>query len=323
MVGPTASGKTSLAVKLGQRFSANLVNADATQVYKGFDIISGKDIPKGSELVINKALTSKISNSSFQLGYYAVDTIPIYLLDIVDPSYPFNVSDYVKVAVPTINYISSKQKFPIIVGGSGFYIRCLVNGPETIIIPPNITLREELAKKSTKELQKILEENDKEKVKSMNNSDRKNPRRLIRAIEIVLFKAKNAGIKKAWKLRGYDILIIGLYADREIIKHRIDQRIEARLKNGAVEEAKSLFNNYGNLSSQVKTANGYQQFFNYFRGEIPSLDETIKAWKQAEYKNAKKQMTYFQKNKHIRWFDITDAKYPINIFDGVEEWLDI
>jgi tRNA dimethylallyltransferase len=155
--GPTATGKTTLAARLAKKFKGELISADSRQVYKGMDIVTGKDKPQG---------------------------VIIHGLDLVKPDQEFSAAHFVKVASTLINQISKRKKLAIIVGGTGLYLDSLINPPQTLTIKPNWSLRKKLEQKSIHYLQQQLKKLNPSKWRQMNHSDRLNPRRLIRAIEV-------------------------------------------------------------------------------------------------------------------------------------------
>ena len=303
IVGPTGVGKTDLAVSLAKKFNGQLISADSVQVYKTLDIISGKDIPKGA-----KFKTFDNFDSKFDLGYYNFSKIPVFLLDVVPSITSFTVHDFKDLADKFISYISSQGKLPIIVGGTGLYTNALVKNYNSFNIPPDQEIRKELEKLDLTSLQKKLKKSDTEKFKLMNNSDVNNPRRLIRAIEIVSNRVRN-------KVEGdnkYSVLQIGLMAPKDFLKERIDKRVDERLEDGALKEAKILFKNYEKLCQQVKDANGYKQLFSYLKKEA-IFDEATYRWKLSEYRVAKNQMTWFKKYGNTIWFDITKKGFKQEI----------
>lgn len=327
IVGPTASGKTELGLKLALKFNGAIVSADSVQVYKGLDVISGKDIkgklktPRPRQAKWGgQNLRLKTGQADLNLGFYEVDGIKIYLLDVVSPEYSFSVSDYVSIAKPTIETLAKQNILPIIVGGTGFYIKALLDGVDTISIPPNEKLRLSLDRKNIEELQILLKKTDSKKHESMNESDRKNKRRLIRAIEISEYLVANHPIPKRQKLEGHNVLIIGLHAKKETIKLRIDERVERRIEQGAFEEAERLFGSYDKLCNSVKNANGYKQLFEYLKDKV-TKEEAVENWRRAEYINAKKQMTWFGKDERIKWFDITEEHFEGEMQDFIKRWL--
>lgn len=287
IVGPTAVGKTSLAVKLAKKLNGAIISADSIQVFKSLDIISGKD-----------------KNELEGLKYY--------LIDIVSFEKPFSVSQFEKKASKILN---SLNKTPIIVGGTGLYIKSIIDGIETSEVKPDMDLRRELEAFSLEELQEKLRSLDKKIWESMNESDRKNKRRIIRKIEIVGSKQNAVSSKRNQKI---EFLQIGLELPREALKKNIDKRVDERIKNGAIDEAKKLFENYTKLTQQVQDANGYKQLFEHFQGKV-SLEKAIERWKIAEYHHAKNQMTWFKKDKRILWFK-ADRK---DLFKAVERKIDL
>lgn len=324
IVGPTATGKTALALQAAQKFSGSLINVDSRQVFKKLDIISGKDIPSGSQF----HPTDLLPNSPYSIGYYDIQNIPLYSTDVVEPTYEFSVNDFIKVVPAILNLLETQEKLPILVGGTGFYVKSLLDGVDTVSVPPDEELRRELENKSVEELQNQLKDSDIDRFEQMNNSDKNNSRRLIRAIEILRhgevepeYHHQKIASREVQPLSTkYEIWMIGLTASRETLQSRIDQRVQSRLEQGALKEAESLFKNYDSLSNNVKTSSGYQQLFEYLKGDI-SLGEAIEKWKKAEYLIAKKQMTWFKKDERVVWFDIEQKGYETKIFNQISNFL--
>ncbi|MGE5041566.1 MAG: tRNA (adenosine(37)-N6)-dimethylallyltransferase MiaA [Candidatus Levyibacteriota bacterium] len=292
IIGPTAVGKTALSVSIASQISGVILSADSIQVYKGLDIISGKDLD-------------------------TLKNTPYFLIDVVSPNHPFSVSDYLREFE---NVLGPLNKNPIIVGGTGFYVLSLLEGIGTVDIKPDKSLREKLGVLSVIELQELLGKENPEKLEEMNNSDRNNPRRLVRAIEVANAKNMEHGMLHVEKnlLNGYEVKVIGLELNREKLNQRIDKRVDERLEQGALEEAKLLFEEYNLLAPQIKQANGYKQLFAYLKGEI-NLNNAIENWKTAEHQNAKKQMTFFKKIKNVTWFDVEIAGSD-KILKYIREW---
>lgn len=271
--GPTATGKTALAISLAQKFDAILVSADSRMVYKHMDIGTGKDIEKYGKI----------------LGY-----------DLVDPNEEFSVSQYSLFAQNTIKKIIEQKKLPILVGGSGLYIKAVVDGIATSNIPPNEVLRENLRDKTAEQLFKILKNSDSKKALEMNDSDRKNPRRLIRAIEI-------AGKNINTDFPQYDVLMIGLSLEKQELEHRIKTRVEQRIKEGMEKEIEYLKSkNFWNGAPSMTI--GYKDF--------PDLGK----WKTEEIKYAKRQTTWFKKDKRIKWFDAGKSGFEKDVEKLTQKW---
>lgn len=314
--GPTATGKTDLGIILSKKFNGEIISADSRQVYKEMDIITGKDIPENSELR-TKNQELKIKNPQFTVGYRMKDGIPIWLVDIVAPDYQFNVGEYAQLGHKVIKNIKSRKKMPIIVGGTGLYINALLEPLSNIRIPPNMKLREKLNKFNVEKLQKELGKIDSKKLAVMNISDKNNPRRLIRAIEIT--KSQTRFVLARQTRFSKDKLFIGLTAAKDLIFKRIDERVEGRIKQGAVNELLRLIRNGFSLGLPSMSATGYKQLFNFIEGR-ESLIEAVNKWKLVENAYAKRQMTWFKKNKKIKWFDVGEKDYISKIEDLIRKW---
>lgn len=298
IVGPTAVGKTAIAFELANLFNGTLVSADSVQVFRGLDIISGKDLPEGY---------------TYNAGYYSHNGSPsICLLDVVECTSLFSVSDYLNVSSVFINQILTEGKLPIVVGGTGLYIKSLIDGLD-VEVEPDTELRAQLEKLTLEELSSLLPE---ERLRSFNNSDIKNKRRLIRAIEIL--KSNKVEANK-YNLQ-VESLVIGLNCPREILKERIDMRVDLRINDGAIEEATRLFQRYEDLAPQIKDANGYKQLFQYLSGEV-DLSEAIYRWKISEYRHAKNQMTWFEKYGNVEWFSVLDSNFKNKVQKRVHKFL--
>lgn len=323
VTGPTATGKTELGIDLAKKFEGEIVVADSRQVYKSMDIGTGKDIDKSKF----KSQKSKIQfkNQKLSSNYYQNGEIRIWGLDLVLPDYPFNVADFSEYASTVINNIQDRGKLPIVIGGTGLYLKALLDPFATMQIPPNIELRDKLSRYSITQLQKLLREKDTDKWSQMNESDKNNTRRLVRAIEVAgqsqkskinpstSLRARNQKFKS--KVKNINSLIIGLTAPMSEIYRRIDVRVEKRIKEGMQEEVVSLLKRGYGWELPAMTGLGYREF-----KEAISHAEIITRWKTSEHQYAKRQLTYQKKYLHPHWFDITSSQYPENVFAEVEKW---
>lgn len=285
--GPTATGKTSLALSLAGLFAGQILSADSRQVYKYMDIGTGKDRPEG---------------------------INIWGYDLAEPSEEFSVSQYATLAREKIQSVWNESKLPILVGGTGLYIKAVVDGIETANIPPDEKLREELIQKSAEELFAMLSSVDAKKATSLNDSDKKNPRRLIRAIEI----AKATPYPQEPKLDA-DVLFIGLKLNQQEQEKRIKERVEARLTQGFEEEIKRLQGLGIGWHHQSMSSLGYRQWQGVLSGKMPR-EQGIAEWITEEKKYAKRQMTWFKKDWRILWFDATDENLLQEVEIAVAAW---
>jgi len=272
ILGPTASGKSELAVKLAGKFNGEIISADSRQVYKGMDIGTGK-------------ITEKEKKG-----------IPHYLLDVTSPKTRFTVTQYGKLALKSIDKIFQKNKLPILCGGTGFYIQALIDG---IIIPevkPDWKLRNKLEKKSTKELYKILQKLDPKRARII---DKFNPRRLIRAIEIVIKTRKTVPTLEKNPLP-YSILMIGIKKSPEELKRLIKKRLLKRLHRGMINEIRKLREDGVSWKRLEDFGLEYRYIAQYLQRKINYEDMKEKIQKESEH-YAKRQMTWFKRDKRIKW----------------------
>ncbi len=288
--GPTAVGKTSLALKLAKLFNGELISADSRQVYKEMDLGTGKEYSRA---------------------------IPIWGYDLVFPNQEWSAAHFVKFANRTINEILERKKLPIVVGGTGLYIKNLLRPPATLFISPDKKQRRQLEKLTLEKLQNKLQCLNPQRFNIMNQSDRQNPRRLIRAIEVVKF-AKLHKPSGGFANLHPTILHIGLTSPVKDIDRRIENRIANRLKRGLKQEVKNLVKKYG-WNSVLSTTIAYQEWRPYFENKI-SLPKTIETWTIHEKQYARSQLTWFKKQPNINWFDIASPGFPDNIVPIVKQW---
>lgn len=265
ILGPTASGKTDLAVFLAKKFNGELVSADSRMIYKGMDI--GTNKPKEFH----------------------------HLIDIINPDEDFNVALFKKEAIKEINGIIEKGKLPILVGGTGLYIKSIVENLNFPIVKPDKKLRKDLERKTAEELFNIYQKLDKEGARKI---DRNNKRRLVRAIEVSLL-TNEPFFKERKGEQMFDILQIGIKVDKNELEKRIDKRVEAMFKQGLEKEVKKLYKKYGFKIPVMKTI-GYQEWQDYFKG-LTIKEEVKERIKANTISFSKRQMTWFKKDKSIRW----------------------
>ncbi|MGB9637483.1 MAG: tRNA (adenosine(37)-N6)-dimethylallyltransferase MiaA [Microgenomates group bacterium] len=313
--GPTATGKTKLGISLAKEFNGEIVSADSRQVYRGMDVGTGKDL--GESTIYNVQFTIK----DFRIGYYKIDGVKVWLLDVVNPDYKFNVADYKKCADLVIDDILRRGKLPIVVGGTGFYIKAVLEGIGTMGIEPDWELRERLSHCSIASLLEILTKLDPERIQRMSESDRKNPRRLIRAIEIARKgKGQSAKCKVTVESSKLDTLFIGLTAPNKILYKKIDQRVEERMNMGLEDEIRGLLaKGYNFANSALGTTLAYREWQEYFEGK-KTKDEVIQNWKFDEHEYSRRQMTWFRRDSRINWFDITDETFREKVEKLVGNW---
>lgn len=281
IVGPTASGKSDLAVLLSQKISGEVISADSRQVYKGLDIGTGK------------------------ITEHEMRGVPHHMLDIVHPKKTYTVAQFKKDAERTIDGIVARGKTPIICGGTGFYIDALLLGQEFPEVLPDKTLRQRLEKKTTEDLFTELKKIDPRRAKEIDN---KNKVRLIRAIEI----AKSLGkVPKQKNSVPYGVTWIGIKPEPEELKKRIHDRLISRMKKGMVAEAKQLHEQGLSYKRMRELGLEYRYLADYLQNKI-SKEEMLEQLEKAINDYAKRQMTWFKRNTGIRWFN--NSKEALKLF---------
>jgi len=273
IVGPTGSGKSDLAVCLAKKFNGEIISADSRQAYKGMNIGTGK-------------ITKKEMRG-----------IPHHLLDVVSPKTRFTVTQYVKKAEKAIGKIHKAGKLPIICGGTGFYIQALIDGISIPEVKPDWTLRKKLEKQTAKELFQQLKKLDSERAK---NIDRHNKRRLIRAIEIVLKTGK--AVPPMEKRAKYNVLMLGIKIDQARLNEKIENRLLKRLNQGMIEEVKRLSQSGLSWKRLEEFGLEYRHIARYLQNKMTYEEMAEKLQKEIE-RYAKRQMTWFKKDKRIVWID--------------------
>ena len=298
VVGATASGKTSLAIKIAQKYDGEVISADSMQIYKGMNIATAK--PDKEEMC----------------------GISHHLMDFLSPEKTFSVSQYVDMAKEKINDILSRGKVPVVCGGTGLYIRSLVENVRFSPHDSDEKLRNELNDRYEKEggevLLRELAEFDEETANTLHPSNNK---RIIRAIEIF----KTTGITMSEHIRDsknipspYDWTVIGLaFADRQKLYDRINARVDIMLEAGLLDEAREFYREH--KGKTATGAIGYKELKPYLDGEM-SLDEAVERLKQVTRNYAKRQMTWFKKDEYINWIYADKCR---DVFEEAEKILSL
>lgn len=288
ILGPTASGKTDIAAHLAAELSAEIISADSRQVYRRMDIGTGKD-----------------------LADYVVDgkPVPYHLIDIVEPGTKYNLFEYQRDFLEAYNDIRSRGKNVILCGGTGLYIESVLKGYRLIPVPENKELRHELEGKSLLELTSILERLKAENNSNMHNStDVDTPKRAIRAIEIEM-AYKEAPVEER-TFPKIDNVIIGVGIDRDLRRRKITQRLDQRLKEGMVDEVKSLLDSGIPADDLIYYGLEYKFVTEYILGKS-TFEEMHRSLEIAIHQFAKRQMTWFRGMERrgftIHWIDAADS----------------
>lgn len=269
--GPTSTGKSDYAVEFAKRVNGEIISADSRQIYRGMDLGTGK------------------------ITREEMKGVPHYLLDIKNPNEDFSVQEYQKLAFEKIEDILSRNKTPIICGGTGFFIQSIVENIIFPVVPINLKLREELEKKDLEELKKILKiipAEDGVKI------DIENKRRIIRAIELGKMLGKIPAQK--YGEQKYDFKIIGLDKPDKELKERIAKRLENRLKLGMIEEVKKLQKNGVSWGRLESFGLEYRYIAEFLQNKI-SEEEMKDLIKIKSFQYAKRQRTWFKRDKNIEW----------------------
>ncbi len=281
VVGPTGVGKSRLALRLAQSFNGEIVSADSRQVYCYMDIGTAK--PSRQELAL----------------------IPHHLIDIINPNESFSLAQYQELAVNAINGIIKRRKIPFLVGGSGQYVWSVLEGWRIPRVPPNTNLRHNLEERAAgggrEELYRELELID---PLAASRIDRRNIRRVIRALEVARGSDASTTRYQAGKTPSFRSIIIGLTTDRAELYREIDARIDAMMERGLVEEVKKLINMGYGLNLPAMSGIGYRQIGMFLEGGI-TLETAVQQIKFESHRLVRQQYNWFNpKDDRIRWFDI-------------------
>ncbi|WP_297445958.1 tRNA (adenosine(37)-N6)-dimethylallyltransferase MiaA [Desulfurobacterium sp.] len=277
ITGPTAAGKTDFSIKLAKAIGGEIISADSMQVYRELDIG-----------------TDKISRDK-------MDGIPHYLIDVLRPDEYFSVADFVREADKAIREIRSKGKFPLIVGGTGFYIRALLFGLSPVPSADE-KVRKKLSKFSTEELYSRLKKIDPEYALKIHSTDRK---RIVRALEVYELTGKPLSSFKLPEKPRYDFYGYFLYRNRDELYRRINDRVDSQIERGLIEEAKKLLS-YGKDITAFQ-ALGYKEMLPYIEGKV-SLEEAVRNLKRRTRQFAKRQFTWFKKEKGFKWINLSEVQ---------------
>ena len=269
ILGPTASGKSEMALSLAKKFKGEIISADSRQIYKEMDIGTAK--LKNNQKVVH------------------------YLIDIKKPNQEFNVALFKKSAIKIIKDIQKRGKMPFLVGGTGLYIKAIVDNLNFPTAVPQLKLREKLEKKSLKELFKAYKKLDPKGAKFI---DKDNKRRLIRAIEVCKITGKPFWEQRKKEEPIFRVLQIGIKLPEKLLRNNIEKRVEKMFKDGLEKEARNLAKKYG-LIPPLQTI-GYQEWKEFFEGKI-NKEEVKKLIVQHTNKFAKRQITWFKRDKRINW----------------------
>ncbi|MDD3285221.1 MAG: tRNA (adenosine(37)-N6)-dimethylallyltransferase MiaA [Patescibacteria group bacterium] len=285
ILGPTAAGKTALGVRLAAKYQGEIVSADSRQVYQGMDIGTGKDL------------------AEYKVGRKYV---PHHLIDVVSPNTEFNLAQYQKLALQSMADIISRGKLPIIVGGTGLYLQALVDNYDLSKMSPDLEKRRLLEALNKDELFVRLEKLKPEFALKLNNSDKNNPRRLVRYLEILEKEGSLSGKQES----PYDFLVLGLDFSDDILRERIVKRIRQRLENeDMLGEVERLHDNGVSWERLISFGLEYRFLSYHLLGRL-DYDEMLQKLSDASYRFAKRQKTWFKRwekqGRKINWLGSQD-----------------
>ncbi|MBQ3376615.1 MAG: tRNA (adenosine(37)-N6)-dimethylallyltransferase MiaA [Erysipelotrichaceae bacterium] len=291
VVGPTAVGKSDVAIKLAQRFNGEIINGDSVQVYRELNIGSAK------------------------IKEEEMEGIPHHLLDYVNIGEEYSVRHFQLDARKKIEEISERGKLPVVCGGTGLYIKAMLYDYDFVEME---NTHEEYEDMSTQELYERLLRTDPKSTEKIHPNNR---RRIVRALQLAdsgnLKSRQEAGQQH---IQIYDSFIVGLTMDRELLKKRIDMRVDMMMDNGLLAEVTALNEKY-DWDAKGLQGIGYKEFREYFSGD-KTLEETVKTIKTHTRQFAKRQYTWWNHQMPVRWYDVTEEGYLERIIEDIREWRD-
>ena len=286
IVGPTASGKTGLGISLAKKYHGEIISADSRQVYRGMDIGTAK--PTTSE---RKEVTH-------------------HLIDVADPSEEYTVSDYKRDAMAAIEDILKRKKLPIMVGGTGLYVDAVIDNLDIPKIQADPVLRASIEKDiETLGLATVFKKLVELDPEAAHIVDPKNPRRVVRALEVAILTGEPFTAQRKKNEPLFDALKIGIGPSPEVLRERIDRRVYLMMQDGLVDEVQALIKKYG-ASCAAFDAIGYREIISYLDGDM-SLEQATDIIKHNTWHYAKRQMTWFRKDKNIQWIAKPEAAEKI------------
>lgn len=299
IVGPTASGKTALSIKLARKLGGEIVSADSRQIYRGMDIGTAK--PPFSPASTRSGAKTSVPRSDSRRGTtYAVEGIPHHLIDIKNPDEDYTVAEYKRDAIKAIRGILRRGKLPILAGGTGLYVNAVIYNLDIPQVEAQPKLRKkienELREKGLFHLFKKLVELDSEATYIV---DPKNPRRIIRALEVAITTGKPFTAQRKQGAPLFDAQIIGIKVPKTVLRKRINQRINKMIESGLLDEVKAMHKKYGGV--KALDAIGYREIIDCLDKKT-SLQSAVEQMKIDTWNYARRQMTWFKKTKGVRWF---------------------
>lgn len=316
IVGPTASGKTSLAIKLAKRFNGEIISADSRQIYRGMDIGTAKPpILHATQRGASAKSSAQTSQRNVGAAAYS-HGVPHYCIDIKNPDQPYTVAEYKRDAIRAIRGILRRDKLPILSGGTDLYVRTVTENLDIPAVKPDLRLRKKLEQEIRKRgLRQIFEKLLVLDPEAAYIVDPKNPRRIIRTLEIALLTKKPFSAQRKRGKPLFEVLEIGVFPPKEKLRERINRRVDEMIKDGLINEVKNLIGKYG-VNQPAFDAIGYREIIDYLNGKI-ALERAVELIKKNTWHYAKRQLTWFRKDKEIKW--IKNERQALRLTEGFLE----
>lgn len=305
IVGPTATGKTERALEVAHQLinenkvaGVDIISADSRQVYRGLEVLTGADVPAG----FMGSITPSLSKSGLPYFTNSEGSIHIFGISMINPAEEWSLAHFVNFAREVMQWSWSNGRQPILVGGTGLYHKHLFSDDATPQIPQDQKFRKQSQIMSVEELRQKLNKIDVNRLDQLNESDRENPRRLIRAIEVAVWYQKYGG-SSLLQSGSTESPVVWSQVDNQmefvssslkIIEERIEQRVQKRLTSGAIQEVRDLLKLNLPENSQVLTTLGVPEISQYLEGSL-SADDCQKLWSLHEFQYAKRQLTWWKK----------------------------
>ncbi len=296
IVGPTAVGKSEIAVMVAEKVKGEILSCDSMQVYRGMDIGTAKATPEQRARV------------------------PHHLIDLIDPDVTYSVADYQRAAKALIEDLNRRGRLPMLVGGTGLYYQAVVDDYQLSPLLTDPAVRRQLEREAEQGLDRLyheLQEADPDSTRIIKPNDRK---RIIRALEVYRITGKPFSQFQTRNRERYQLASVGLFAPRAELYRRIEERVERMIQLGLVDEVRQLYTKGYDISSNAMQALGYKQILRFLKGET-TLEQAVAEIKKETRRYAKRQMTWFRKDKRIFWLDVTEYKETEGLVRKICEYI--
>ena len=304
VVGPTAAGKTSLGIAIAKAFDGEVISVDSRQIYRGMDIGTAKEPGEWVESEIEKG--GSIEQLYGSRKRLVIEEVVHWGIDIADPDEAYSAAEFKEYAEQTIEEIIARDHVPILVGGTGFWLKAIVENLDLGSVAADEELRAEL---EARPLGDLFAEYKRLDPVGAQTIDRENKRRVVRALEVTRLTGKPFSELQTSGEQNYEVLELGITHDREVLNERINARVDQMIAEGLVDEVRGLREKYG-CETESMTGIGYRQICRFLNGK-DTLKEAIEEIKKDTRRYAKRQMTWFKRNEKIKWVKNTQEAIEI------------